>query len=141
MSSAFAKSLSQLRDHEDEASINLHIGRRVRRRRRILGMTQAALGNALRVHFQQIQKYECAANRISAARLLGLAKALQTPVQYFYDGLLDLPVVNGNGECDALGSRESDDLLTAYYALTPSARQRLLSFIKALGDEPALIPR
>lgn len=135
--------ISQLRDHENEASINLHIGRRVRRRRRILGMTQAALGAALKVHFQQIQKYECAANRISAARLLGLAKALQTPVQYFYDGLFDAPAIVGNGsaECDALGSRESDDLLTAYYALTPSARQRLLSFIKALGEETALIPR
>ena len=135
-------SFFQLRDREDEASINLHIGRRLRRRRRILGMTQATLGAALQVHFQQIQKYECAANRISAARLIGLAKALQTPVQYFYDGLHDPPAaVNGAAECDALGSRESDDLLTAYYALTPSARQRLLSFIKALSDEPALIPR
>lgn len=138
-----SSTISQLRDHEDEASINLHIGRRLRRRRRILGMTQAALGAELKVHFQQIQKYECAANRISAARLWGIAKALQTPVQYFYDGLVDAPTIVGNGsaECDAQGSRESDDLLTAYYALTPSARQRLLSFIKALSDEPALIPR
>lgn len=137
-----SSTISELRDHENEASINLHIGRRLRRRRRILGMTQAALGAALKVHFQQIQKYECAANRISAARLLGIAKALQTPVQYFYDGLFDTPVAaNDTRECDALGSRESDDLLTAYYALTPGARQRLLSFIKALGEEPALIPR
>lgn len=137
-----SSSFFQLRDHENEASVNLHIGRRLRRRRRILGMTQAALGAALKVHFQQIQKYECAANRISAARLLGIAKALQTPVQYFYDGLFESPIAaNGAAECDAQGSRESDDLLSAYYALTPGARQRLLSFIKALGEEPTLIPR
>lgn len=129
-------------DREDEAQINLHIGKRVRRRRRILGMTQATLANALKVHFQQIQKYECAANRISAARLLGLAKALQTSVQYFYDGLYETPATPANGaERDTLGTRESEELLAAFFTLTPGARQRLLIFIRALGEEPALVQR
>lgn len=67
--------------------IDLHLGRRLRRRRRLLGLTQQQLGDRVGVRFQQIQKYECGANRLSAARLWSLAEALETPVSYFYDGL------------------------------------------------------
>lgn len=66
--------------------IDLHIGRRLRRRRRVLGLTQQQLGERLGIRFQQVQKYECGANRISAARLWHLARALETGVGYFYDG-------------------------------------------------------
>lgn len=69
------------------ADIDLHLGRRLRRRRRLLGMTQQQLAVQVGVRFQQVQKYECGANRISAARLWELAEALSTPVSYFYDGL------------------------------------------------------
>lgn len=69
------------------AEIDLHLGRRLRRRRRLLGLTQQQLGDRVGVRFQQIQKYECGANRLSAARLWELAEALETPVTYFYDGL------------------------------------------------------
>lgn len=66
--------------------IDLHIGRRLRRRRRLLNLTQQQLGDRLNIRFQQVQKYECGANRISAARLWDLAGALQIDVSYFYDG-------------------------------------------------------
>ncbi len=69
------------------AEIDLHLGRRLRRRRRLLGLTQQQLGDRVGIRFQQVQKYECGANRISAARLWELAEALETPVSYFYDGL------------------------------------------------------
>ena len=69
------------------ADIDLHLGRRLRRRRRLLGLTQQQLAGQVGVRFQQIQKYECGANRISAARLWELAEALETPITYFYDGL------------------------------------------------------
>lgn len=68
------------------SEIDLHIGRRVRRRRRVLGLTQQQLGERLGIRFQQVQKYECGANRISAARLWYLAHALETGTGYFYDG-------------------------------------------------------
>jgi transcriptional regulator with XRE-family HTH domain len=74
------------------AEIDLHLGRRLRRRRRLLGLTQQQLGDRVGVRFQQIQKYECGANRLSAARLWELAEALETPVTYFYDGLTVEPV-------------------------------------------------
>ncbi len=67
--------------------IDIHLGRRLRRRRRILGLTQQQLAGACGVRFQQIQKYECAANRMSAARLWQLAEVLEVPVSYFYEGL------------------------------------------------------
>lgn len=69
------------------ADIDLHLGRRLRRRRRLLGLTQQQLAVQVGVRFQQVQKYECGANRISAARLWELAEALSTPISYFYDGL------------------------------------------------------
>jgi transcriptional regulator with XRE-family HTH domain len=121
----------------DEDAVNLHIGRRLRRRRRIMGMTQAALAEALAVKFQQVQKYECAANRVSASRLYALAKALQTPVQYFFDGLAPYPgnSVAAPASADQWGSLESHDLLRAFYALPPASRQRLLAFVKSLSEE------
>jgi len=67
--------------------IDIHLGRRLRRRRRLLGLTQEQIACACGVRFQQIQKYECGANRMSAARLWRLSQALEVPVAYFFDGL------------------------------------------------------
>ncbi len=68
--------------------IDVHIGKRLRRRRRLLGLSQSTLANAVGIRFQQIQKYECGQNRIGAPRLWLLAQALELPsVQYFYEGL------------------------------------------------------
>jgi transcriptional regulator with XRE-family HTH domain len=69
--------------------IDKHLGKRLRQRRRSLGLTQQQIAEAVGVRFQQIQKYECGANRISAARLWLLAKALEAPVGAFFDGLTD----------------------------------------------------
>ncbi len=70
--------------------IDLHIGKRLRRRRKNLGLTQHQLADMVGVRFQQIQKYECAANHISANRLWLIAQALDVPVNYFYDGLAEI---------------------------------------------------
>ena len=68
---------------------DLHVGKRLRRRRRLLGMTQQDLAGMVGVRFQQIQKYECGANRITSSRLYELSKALNVSVQYFFDGMID----------------------------------------------------
>ena len=67
--------------------VDAHVGKRIRHRRWMVGMTQQQLADKVGIKFQQIQKYECGANRISAARLWELAEALSTPISYFYDGL------------------------------------------------------
>lgn len=69
------------------SDIDVHIGKRLRARRRQLGLTQIELAAKVCVRFQQIQKYECADNRISAARLWQLAVALDVDMNYFYSGL------------------------------------------------------
>lgn len=70
--------------------IDLQLGRRLRTRRRLLGLTQEQLGLACGIRFQQIQKYETAANKMSAGMLGRLAKALDIGVGYFFEGLDDL---------------------------------------------------
>ena len=71
--------------------IDFHLGKRMRRRRRLLGLTQHQLAESCGVRFQQIQKYECGANRVSAARLWRIAGALEVPVNYFFEGLTQEP--------------------------------------------------
>lgn len=78
-----------------ENDINIDLGKRLRARRRLLGLSQKTLGSAIGLRFQQIQKYECAANGVSAARLWRLSKALGVPVSYFFEGL---PVGSGTDE-------------------------------------------
>ena len=113
--------------------IDLHLGKRLRRRRRLLGLTQQQLADSVGIRFQQIQKYECGANRISAARLWQLSEALQSPVNYFYDGLSaahDSPEDKGSGE--VLARKETLDLIRAYYQLGERPRRRLLDLAKSL---------
>jgi len=67
--------------------VELILARRLRHRRRALGITQGELGAACGVRFQQIQKYECGANRVSASMLWKLACALDVEVSYFFNGV------------------------------------------------------
>src|SRR5579863_7523643 len=66
--------------------IDKHVGARLRMRRVLVGMSQEKLGDALNITFQQIQKYEKGANRIGASRLQELARILQVPPSFFFDG-------------------------------------------------------
>jgi DNA-binding XRE family transcriptional regulator len=66
-------------------AVDVHVGARMRQRRALLGMNQTAVGNAVGVTFQQIQKYERGSNRIGSSRLFEFAKVLEVPVSYFFD--------------------------------------------------------
>ena len=71
---------------EKEVVVNQHIGKRIRKRRIELSMTQTELGNHLPTSFQQIQKYEKGTNGVSSAKLIYIAHALQDPITYFFEG-------------------------------------------------------
>jgi transcriptional regulator with XRE-family HTH domain len=116
--------------------IDVHLGRRLRRRRRLLGLTQQQLAAACGVRFQQIQKYECAANRMSAARLWQLAEVLEVPVSYFYEGLsADMPALDSEAEpAEPRDRKETNDLIQAFYSLSERPRQRLLDLAKSLNE-------
>ncbi len=119
-------------------AIDLHVGKRLRRRRRLLGLTQQQLAESVGIRFQQIQKYECGANRISASRLFELSEALHVPVQYFYDGLghdLEEHLLNGDLSPDVFSQKETMDLIRAYYRLGEGPRRRLLDLAKSLNVE------
>lgn len=114
-------------------SIDHHVGKRLRRRRRLLGLTQQQLADRVGVRFQQIQKYECGANRVSAARLFQLAEALNVPVGYFYEGLGDDDGTESSGPAaDMLSRRETLELVRVYYQLDEQPRRRLLDLAKAM---------
>src|SRR5579863_9075097 len=66
--------------------IDRHVGARLRMRRLMVGLSQSKLAEALEVTFQQIQKYEKGANRIGASRLQQLARVLEVPPSFFFDG-------------------------------------------------------
>ena len=70
------------------SKVDHHVGRRVRERRREIGMSQEKLGNVLGVSFQQIQKYEVGTNRVSASRLWDITEALEVDVAYFFESIV-----------------------------------------------------
>ena len=127
--------------------IDLFVGKRLRQRRRLLGLTQQKLADAVGIRFQQIQKYESGANRISASRLWSLGQALSVPVSYFFEGVetvapndIHAPGVNGsattNGAgapADAFQNKDTIDLVRAYYNLSDEPRRRLLDLAKAMS--------
>ena len=71
----------------DAADIDRHVGDRIRRRRVMLGLTQEQLGEALGISYQQIQKYETGANRVSAGRLFMISQILEVGIATLFDGL------------------------------------------------------
>ena len=125
--------------------VDLHVGGRVRMRRRMLGVSQERLAEALGLTFQQVQKYERGANRVSASKLYDIARFLSAPVAYFFEGLTD-PIEAGAGEREASGSEQlvHDFLMTAEgleLAATfpriqrPRLRRRLLDLVRTLVED------
>lgn len=124
------------------SDIDVHVGKRLRRRRRLLGLTQLRLSEAIGIRFQQIQKYECGANKMSAERLYQVAVALHVPTTYFFEGLADTSVSVDSQPAndrdfiaaDVLSQRETLELIRAYYKLSERPRRRLLDLAVALQE-------
>ena len=100
-------------------------------------MTQQQLGDSVGIRFQQIQKYETAANRISASRLWDIAAVLDVPVSYFFDGLAGQAESDVLVQGDLLADREAATLLHSYYAIPQTQRRRFLDLARVLGRETA----
>lgn len=126
----------------DDGNINLSIGRRIRRRRRLMGMTQKDLGDMLGLQFQQVQKYECSSSRVTASRLYLLASALKVPITYFFTDLPENAPANAadndrarTATAELLCEKETQELLTAYARLPENVRRKLRVFAKGLGED------
>lgn len=120
-------------------AIDIHIGLRLRMRRVILGLGQQHLGTAIGVSFQQIQKYECGQNRLSAARLFDLSTALDVPISYFFQGFAAGAPAPGPArppphERDAGAQAESRCLVEAYWDMPDAEFRRCVrELVHVLG--------
>ena len=114
-------------------SVDLHVGQRVRQRRWIVGMTQQQLGDKVGIRFQQIQKYEAGANRISASRMWDIAAAMEVPVSFFFEGIDGQAPNTGEARADILTDKEAIELVRAYYAIPEDQRRKLFDLARVLG--------
>ena len=114
--------------------VDVCLGKRLRRR--LLGLTQQQLAGPVGVRFQQIQKYECGANRISAARLWALSEALDVPVGYFYDGLTEAARRTAPADHGADGGEEGVLQEEACYAVVYRRSIFLSSIYRPLTSYP-----
>ena len=117
--------------------IDLHMGRRLRRRRRLLGLTQEELATAVGVRPQQIQKYEYGANCMSGSCLWKLSCLLEVSMDYFVEGFdqgkpEDLPT-----ESEVRESQQTQELVQAFRKLADPSRLALLDLTKEMSGESA----
>ena len=136
--------MPELPDERSPNPVDLHVGARVRMRRRLAGVSQEKLAEALGLTFQQVQKYERGANRVSASKLYEIAAALQTPVGFFFEGLAD-PSIGGSAAMaagpeqhvhDFLMTSEGLELATLFPRLRRGAlRRRILELVRAIVED------
>jgi len=116
--------------------VDIHVGKRVRHRRWLVGMTQQQLAEKVGIKFQQIQKYETGANRVSASRLWDISEALDVPVSFFFEGIDESQAADADMAvpADLLGDKEALDLIRSYYAIPENQRRRLFDLARVLSD-------
>jgi len=130
-------------------AIDMHVGKRVRLRRTLLGMSQEQLGAELNITFQQVQKYERGANRISASRLWDISQILDVPISYFFDDMSEntmrssprwvsrgdvMDATTSQPLKDPMARRETLELVRAYYTIEkPAVRKRIAEMVKSIA--------
>lgn len=139
-------------------TLDMHIGQRLRLQRTLAGLSQKNIGQAIGVTFQQIQKYERGANRVSAALLYQFAKLFGVPVSYFFEHfdspnlgqfatattqLLGVAENKNNFEHELAGeasSREALEILRAFNKVSDqNMRKRLLELVRAVANNQAVL--
>ena len=117
--------------------VDVHVGKRIRHRRWLVGMTQQQLAEKVGIKFQQIQKYETGTNRVSASRLWDIADALDVDVSFFFAGIEE---DGGEGDVaqifpsDLIADKEALDLVRSYYAIPEQQRKHLFELARCLSD-------
>ena len=127
----------------DPNYVDVNVGARIRMRRQMINMSQERLGELLGITFQQVQKYEKGANRISASRLFYTAKTLGVPIQFFFEGLPggeSDSVMRENAPPDdftsALMNVEGVQLAKAFSGADSAAKRKLIvSLVRLIADQ------
>lgn len=114
--------------------VDVHVGKRIRHRRWMVGMTQQQLADAVGIKFQQIQKYETGMNRVSASRLWDIARTLGVQIGFFFEGMAGEETQDTAQDGDVMANKEAMDLIRAYYAIPEAQRRRLFDLARVLSD-------
>jgi len=118
--------------------VDVHVGKRIRHRRWMVGMTQQQLAEKVGIKFQQIQKYETGMNRVSASRLWDIAEAVDVPVSFFFEGIDDeARETTGSSTTipgDIMADKEALELVRSYYSIPENQRRRLFELARVLSD-------
>ena len=117
--------------------VDVHVGKRIRHRRWLVGMTQQQLAQHVGIKFQQIQKYETGANRVSASRLWDISETLEVPISFFFEGLEREQAQQSATDSvppDLMGDKEALELIRSYYSIPENQRRRLFDLARVLSD-------
>lgn len=132
--------------------VDAHVGKRLRQRRTMLGLSQEAIARDVGITFQQVQKYEKGSNAMNASRLYQCAQVMQVPVGYFFQGLEHS--VSGSYDVSAfaeegdkfhhnhkkVSDRESLEMMKAFKRIgEQSVRKRLSDLVRAIADSQAVV--
>lgn len=136
-----ASTINNFRAH----AVDLHVGGRIRLRRKALQLSQTQLANMVGLTFQQVQKYETGANRVSASKLHDIAKALKTPIPWFFAGFQEdetAPEPDGDKATHMfLHTPEGAELAKNFPRIGSSMlRQRVLDLVRAMVLEEGASP-
>lgn len=124
---------------ESPDPIDVHIGIRMRGLRKQLGVSQEALAQAIGVSFQQVQKYEKGANRVSGSMLFYAGKALGVPVAYFYDGLDEKAHdTEADPQTRFFAEPGAAKLAASYMRLDDTHRKAIVGLASSLDDGAAV---
>ena len=121
--------------------MDVHVGSRVRLRRMLLGMSQEKLGEHLGLTFQQVQKYEKGANRISASRLQQAADILGVAVPFFFEGADSKPYQPDGNEPspayidDFVSTSDGLRLMKAFMRVRPAVRRHIVALVNEIASE------
>ena len=138
--------------------INAHIGRKLKQRRTIMGMSQEVAAKAVGVTFQQVQKYENGSNAMNAQRLYEFSLLLKVPVAYFFEGFNEVQSSaasnqTGFAETPALAfdyewmvqeknssDREDLEIMKSFKRIEePTVRKRISDLLRAIADNKTLV--
>ncbi len=131
--------------------IDAHVGKRLRLRRTMMGLSQEAVAKAVGITFQQVQKYEKGSNAMNAGRLYEFARFMNVPVAYFFEGLDMLgEAARGAGFAEAVAEkfehrgavsdRESLEIMKAFKRIKEQVvRKRVADLVRAIADNKSIM--
>jgi len=127
--------------------VDVHVGKKLRQRRTILGMTQDALAKAVGITFQQVQKYERGVNRMGASRLFEFSRVVNVPISYFYEGFKDESTKAGRRgvyslseealdfEQEILSSKETLELFKSFARISDAKlKRKVIDLVRSISE-------